>query len=108
MEAQAKSAARLWQDHCERKTNQQSCYRAQDERTAAHGCPVVHEHQADDQRDDADQRTQCQWWPRSARLPEGLEIDGIVNRHGPPRRPTVRATTALAWGALAGGDTFDF
>jgi hypothetical protein len=94
------STARLWQDHCERKTNQQSCYRAQDEWTTAHGCPVVHEHQADDQRDSADHRTECQWWPRPARLPEGVEVDRIVNRHGPPRRDG--AVTRLASERLGG------
>eukprot|EP00964_Phaeocystis_antarctica_P001779 scaffold929_cov63-Phaeocystis_antarctica.AAC.3 len=86
VEAQAKRAARLWQDHCERETDQQSCHRAQDEWTTADGCPVVHEHQADDQRDDTDNHTQCHWRPRSARLPHGDEVDSIESRHDPSRR----------------------
>ena len=84
--------AHLWQNYCEREADQQPRDRAQDEWTTAHGCPVVHKHQADGQGDDSDDHTQCQWWPRPARFPEGLK--GIViSSHGSvvPRLKTLPA-----------------
>ena len=49
---------------------------------------MVYEHQADGQSDDTDDHTQCQRWPRPARLPEGLEAIVSFTSHGPvvPRR----------------------
>lgn len=49
---------------------------------------MVHEHQADGQSDDTDDHTQCQRWPRPARLPEGLKAIVSFSSHGSvvPRR----------------------